>query len=69
MIGEHLRKELRGQRKATGRIPPELIVQYLASTFIRVLNWWVESRSSLPASEMDDLFRALVVPTLTATLV
>jgi hypothetical protein len=40
-------------------------VQYVASTFILVLNWWVESRSPLPPQEADALFRRLVMPTLT----
>jgi len=67
MIAEDLGKSFRGRRKTAGRIPQDLFVQYVASTFILVLNWWVESRSPLPAKEVNDLFRALVVPTLTAT--
>jgi hypothetical protein len=49
-----------------GRIPPDILVQYVASTFILVLNWWVESGSSLPAREVNELFRALILPTLAA---
>jgi hypothetical protein len=29
------------------------------------LNWWVDTRSPLPAKEVNDLFRTLLVPTLT----
>lgn len=43
MIADDIRKEL-AHRKKTGEIPADLLVQYLASTFILVLNWWVESR-------------------------
>jgi tetracycline repressor-like protein len=66
LIIDDVRKDFRGRRKTTVQISPDLVVQYLASTFILVLNWWVESRSALPAKEIDDLFRALVLPTLDA---
>ena len=36
------------------------------TTFVLVLNWWVESDSSLSPRQADDLFVALVVPTLEA---
>jgi hypothetical protein len=41
-------------------------VQYVASTFILVLHWWVDSRSSLPPKEVNDVFRALILPTMAA---
>jgi hypothetical protein len=44
--------------------PTDLLVQYLASTFILVLNWWLESRSLLPPKEVNDLFCALILPAL-----
>jgi AcrR family transcriptional regulator len=66
LIAEDVRKSLQGRRKTAGRIPPDLLVQYVASTFILVLNWWVESRSPLPPKEVDHLFRALILPTLAA---
>jgi len=53
-----------GRRETAGRIPPGLLVQYIASTFIPALNWRVESRSPLRAKEVDDLFRTLIRPTL-----
>lgn len=57
--------KLQGRRKAAGGIPPELLAQYVASTFILVLNWWVES-SELSAQEVNNLFRALALPALAA---
>jgi hypothetical protein len=45
---QKVRKSLQGRRKTAGQIPPDILVQYVASTFILVLNWWVESRSALP---------------------
>ena len=45
-------------------IPLDLLAAYVASTFVLVLDWWVESKDRLSASEVNKLFRALVVPTL-----
>jgi AcrR family transcriptional regulator len=67
MIAEDVANSFRGRRKTAGRIPQDLLVQYVASTFILVLNWWVESRSPLPAKEVNDLFRALILSILAST--
>lgn len=67
LIADDARKDLRGRGKTTRRIPPDLLVPYLTSTFVLVLNWWIESRSQLSAREVNDLFRALILPTLAAS--
>jgi AcrR family transcriptional regulator len=61
-VGKHYR------RRSGCPIPPDLLVHYVASTFILVLNWWVESRSQLPPREVNALFRALVQPTLATAI-
>ena len=66
LIADDVRKEFQPGRKQDRRIPSDLLVQYLASTFILVLNWWVESKRPLPPDEIDALFRSLVLPTLAA---
>ena len=66
LIGEDVRKSFRGRRKAGGQIPPDLLVQYIDSTFILVLNWWVENKCPFSAKEVNGLFRSLVLPTLSA---
>jgi len=53
----------RGSRTAR-HSSPDLLVRWIASTFVLVLNWWVESESPLPAREADGLFRALIEPSL-----
>jgi AcrR family transcriptional regulator len=68
MIADEVKEECHGRRKTAGQIAPDLLVQYIASTFVLVLNWWVETSSPLPPNEVNDLFRALILPTLTATL-
>jgi len=67
LVADDVRKYLQGRRKTAVQIPSDLLVQHLASTFIEVLNWWMESRSPLPAKEVNELFRALILPTLVAT--
>jgi hypothetical protein len=67
-IAEDVRKLFHGRRKADIKIPPEVLVQYVASTFILVLNWWADSRQPLHPCEADALFRALIMPTLSAAL-
>ena len=66
LIAEGVRKEFQSGRKQDRRIPSELMGAYLASTFILVLNWWVESKHPLPPDQIDALFRSLVLPTLAA---
>lgn len=68
LIADDVRKGFQGRRKTPGPMPPDLFVQYMASTFILVLNWWVESRSPLSPKEVNDLFRSLILPTLAAIL-
>jgi AcrR family transcriptional regulator len=48
------------------RIPTGLLVEFIVTTFIVVLDWWVESRSQLSPREVDDLFLSMVLPTLQA---
>jgi len=54
------------RRKASEQLAPDLVVQYVATTFILVLNWWVENRNALTPEEVNDLFRRLIMPGLAA---
>jgi AcrR family transcriptional regulator len=65
LIAGHAEKIRPRRRRAGDGIPPALVVQFVASTFILVLNWWVDG-SALSPSAVNDLFRSLVVPTLAA---
>jgi AcrR family transcriptional regulator len=66
-IADDMRKQFQGRRNAA-TIPQDVLVQHVASTFILVLNWWVEGRRPLPPPEANALFRALIMPTLAAAL-
>lgn len=67
-ISHDIGKALHGRRKVAGQVPLELLVRYIASTFVLVLDWWVESNSDLSPKQANDLFRALAVPTLNSCL-
>jgi AcrR family transcriptional regulator len=67
LIADDVKKDLQTRRKRANQLPPDLLVQYVASTFILVMSWWVEE-SRLPPNEVNELFRALVLPTLAASL-
>lgn len=66
LIADDVKKNFQNRRKTTPPISSDIFVQYVASTFILVLNWWVESQSPLPPNGVNDLFRALILPTLAA---
>lgn len=51
--------------RARVEVPSELAARYIASTFIIVLNWWLQRPLPTPSTKADELFRALVLPTLT----
>jgi AcrR family transcriptional regulator len=67
LIANDVKKDFQNRRRVSGRIPADLLVQYVASTFVLVLNWWVDSRDPLLPDEIDGLFRSLVLPTMAAT--
>jgi AcrR family transcriptional regulator len=66
LIADHARVDSRGRHSS--RLPPDLLGQYVASTFILVLNWWVDTRSPLTAKAVHDVFRMLVEPALSAEI-
>ena len=65
-IADEIGRESPSGRRTASPIPRNLLAQYVASTFVLVLNWWLDSRNPLPPREVNDLFRALILPTLTA---
>ena len=60
LISRRMKTEPRNRTKATSQVPPDLLVQHVASTFILVLNWWVDQNSGLSPGQVDALYRALV---------
>jgi AcrR family transcriptional regulator len=64
LVAADVATALRG-RQSTPQMPADLVARHVASTFVLVLNWWVESEAALLPAEVDALFRALVLPSLT----
>jgi AcrR family transcriptional regulator len=63
-VAGELHPDTRSHGNSTARLPSDLLAQYVASTFVLVLDWWVD-RKCVPASkEADALFRSLVLPAL-----
>lgn len=72
VLGEQIQDQVRQALELTDRrrstLPTDLATQYIITTFMLVLHWWVESASPLSAREVDDVFLALVVPAVTSPL-
>lgn len=64
IIAEAIKKDIRLQRKSVRHVPANLFSSYVASTFVLVLNWWLDNRMRLPPKEINDVFRKLTLPTL-----
>ena len=67
LISRHIKSGVPARRNTRVQIPEDLLVQHVASTFVLVLNWWVERRGTLTPTQVDALFRALILPALTAS--
>jgi len=67
LIGDDVEQAFKERRKRANQMPPDVLGHFVASTFVLVLNWWVDTNSPLTAKEVNNLFRELVVPTLFVT--
>jgi AcrR family transcriptional regulator len=68
LIVDDLRRAGRCRQESGHDVPRDLLAQYVASAFLVVLNWWLGRGEPLPARRANDLFRSLVLPTLTEAL-
>lgn len=68
MIGDLIKREFKADlNKRKGKdsaVPFELFVHYLASTFMSVAAWWLDSKKILAPDAVNDIYRALVTPSL-----
>jgi AcrR family transcriptional regulator len=60
VLSEIVRKELSGVQEDKA-IPHDVRVQFVVGAFITVLTWWLERRSKPIPSEVDAMFRRLVL--------
>ncbi len=68
LVADDLRRAGRCRRESGHNVPCDLLARHVASTFLLVLNWWVERGEWLPPRKVNDLFRALVLPAVTEVL-
>jgi len=64
LIEDEVGTALRRSSRTALHASPVLLVRWIASTFVLVLNWWVDGDCSLPPREADELVRALIEPSL-----
>lgn len=55
-------------RSGPSPIPLDVVVQYTVSAFLALLMWWLDQKMPCSAEEMDQTFRALALPGITAAL-
>lgn len=64
VIAQIMKKGFRAARTGAPAVPTDLLSSYVSSTFVLVLNWWLDTGMSMPPKEIDKLFRGLATPTL-----
>ena len=62
LVRDRLRKSPLSRRAP--QVPSELLAPYVSATFVLVLNWWLDSRSSLTPAEVHEVFSSLVAGAL-----
>lgn len=65
LIADDLRRAGRCRQESGHGVPCDLLARHVASTFLLVLSWWLESGEPLPSKQVNDLFRALIQPSVT----
>lgn len=62
LVGDLVRAELTARKRDALRV--ELAAQYIAGAMLAVVTWWLDRNIKLTALELDEHFRALVLPGL-----
>lgn len=65
-VAADIEKYVHPKLTSTRHVPTDLLAQHIAATFVLVLNWSTNSQGPLPAHEVNELFRGLIIPTLAA---
>ncbi|MBP7686849.1 MAG: TetR/AcrR family transcriptional regulator [Thermoflexales bacterium] len=63
VLYDHLKQQLSTRKKS---LPPEIVTHYLASSFISLLTWWLDTDSTYTAEQMNEYYRRLVQPGIDA---
>lgn len=57
-------KAHRRRQRAVPRVPERILAEWIASTFLLVLDWWADSQDPPDAREVDLMVRRLLEPAL-----
>jgi Transcriptional regulator C-terminal region len=68
LIQRECKAEIAKLKTAKSEVPVDLFIHYLTAAFFAVLMWWMDRRSRLTPSQIDEVFRSLVLPTVHAVL-
>lgn len=63
-IADELGQSGRRSALTLGKVPSALLIHYLTSRLMLVIEWWVESGSDLSPAEVNHVFRRLVLRVL-----
>lgn len=64
LISVALQAEMHEGRWAQRRIPATLVVEFTATTFVLVFEWWLQQDQQPSAKDANRLFRSLALPSL-----
>lgn len=64
-LHNHMKQVLSKRKKG---IPPEILAQYLSSSFISLLTWWLDNDSQYSPEQMNEYYRQLVEPGVDAIM-
>src|SRR5437899_6123340 len=62
LIRRESKAEIAKIKKADSEVPVDLFVHYLTAAFLSVLTWWLDRRGRLTPSQINQVFRSLVLP-------
>ncbi len=64
LIGDEARSKFQRLGRKRPSIPLDLFVHFVASAFVSVMSWWLDSDEPASPAEINACFRALILPTL-----
>ena len=64
IVQRELKQELQTRKRSNLPVSPELLADFLVSTYTSVLSSWLNSRNPVPAKDIDVAYRHLVLPCL-----
>lgn len=64
VVIREIESQLQRRKQSKSPVSAELLTQFLVSTFISTLNWWITSKNALTPKEINAAYRQLVLPCL-----